>query len=191
MVDKRIFLSKTVKSVNEKYYRSFSIVSAMNYGRVIQNKDYSISDGITNDPASFKDVDLLLLKPEELKDVDTVEKHLKNAKIILSCDADLSELHTKLMEKNEEQAYFKSIVLISKDEFEEFLADDIELKDTRRESEHDTLIEELVEYGGFERELVTKVLKEFKTDELSKKAAGLIDYLKKEKKKQEEQKDKK
>lgn len=35
MVDKRIFLSKTVKSVNEKYYRSFSIVSAMNYGRVI------------------------------------------------------------------------------------------------------------------------------------------------------------
>jgi len=45
-------------------------------------------------------------------------KHMKKAKIILTTDCDLTENYKKIIEENEEVGYFRSVVVISREDYD-------------------------------------------------------------------------
>ena len=59
---------------------------------------------------------------------------MKKAKIILTTECDLSENYKKIIEENEEIGYFRSIVVVSKDDYENvmnFMKEDPDLPGIR------------------------------------------------------------
>jgi hypothetical protein len=118
--DKELILSKTLKSAGgQRYCKCMDLVTAMNYGRVIQGENYLIQENFKmpvkdEDKAKVKQVDLRLVDPDDVNTAEKLLEHLKTAKILLSCDVDIEALHKELVEKDKEIAYFRSVVLISK-----------------------------------------------------------------------------
>ena len=108
----------------------------MNYGRVIQGQNYLINQAAKipekeEDLKKIKVEDLRLVDSHDLNSADKLHKHLKTAKILLSCDVDIEGMHKDIVEKDEESAYFKSVVLISKSDYEQlktFLVKDPKVK---------------------------------------------------------------
>ena len=94
----------------------------MNYGRVIQGQNYTVQEDFKmpekdEDKEKVETVELRLVDPEEVNTVDKLYDQLKSAKILLTCDLDIENLHKELVEKNADIAYFKSAVLLSKEDF--------------------------------------------------------------------------
>ncbi len=78
--DKQVILTKTLKdNVKETFSQFVNLVAAMNYGRVIQGKSYTIDEAWTLEKAITEE-NLVLLEPDVLKDVDAIHEHLKKAK---------------------------------------------------------------------------------------------------------------
>ena len=121
--DKQLILTKVLKKAqNLRYSKCIDLVSAMNYGRVIQGQNYSIQDDFKmpekdEDKEKVEKVELRLIDPEEANSVDKLYDQLKSAKILLTCDLDIENLHKELVEKDTDIAYFSSVVLLSKDDF--------------------------------------------------------------------------
>ena len=127
-------------------------------------------------------------------------KHMKKAKIILTTDCDLTENYKKIIEENEEVGYFRSVVVISREDYDNintFMNEDPDIPGVQAidevKSEHDSLIDDFVNFGGFERATIVKILKGFESETLSKKVSLISEHCKKEseKKAKEEEKKKK
>ena len=74
--DKKMVLSKVLKTAgNQRYSKCIDLVSAMNYGRVIQGENYRIFDAVKlpekdEDLSKIKEKDLRLIDPTEVSTVD-------------------------------------------------------------------------------------------------------------------------
>jgi len=125
---------------------------------------------------------------------------MKKAKIILTTECDLTENYKKIIEEDEEVGYFRSIVVVAREDFDgvkQFMAEDPDLPGISSiddvKSDHERLIDDFVNFGGFDRDQVTKILKGFENETMSKKISLISDFCKKEaeKKAKEEEKKKK
>ena len=196
--EKKLVLTKILKNAgNQKFSKCIDLVSAMNYGRVIQNENYLISSAAKfslkeEENKDIKEENLRIIDPKELNNIDDLLKHLKTSKIIISCDVDIENLHKEMVEKDVETAYFKSLVLISTSDFKQvksFLEKDPKVKtiNTTGLSSHQKFVKEMVEFGGFNEKDLAKILKDNEDSSLSKKTNLISDWCKE----QEEKKEKK
>lgn len=196
--DKSLILSKVLKNANnQRYSKCIDLVSAMNYGRVIQGETYFIQDNFkmpisAEDKAKVKHVDLRIVDSDDINTADKLLDHLKSAKILLSCDVDIEKLQKELVEKDTDIAYFRSVVLVSKNDYNElrtFLKEDPKIKVVKTDglTAHEAFIKQMVEYAGFKEETLREILKDATDAALSKKSNLISEWCKK----QEENKDKK
>lgn len=187
--DKKMVLSKVLKSAgNQRYSKCIDLVSAMNYGRVIQGENYRIFDAAKlpqsdDDLSKIKEKDLRLIDPTEVSTVDLLYKHMKTAKILLSCDVDIESMHKGLVDKDTEVAYFKSVVIVSRKDFieiKQFLTEDPKIKVVSNEglSQYEAFIKEMVEYAGFDRKTLEDILKGNEDAPLSRKSNLVSDWCK-------------
>jgi hypothetical protein len=151
----------------------------MNYGRVIQGESYLIHNAVKlpetdEDLNKIKTEDLRLIDSHNLRTVDDLYKHMKTSKIILSCDVDIEGMQKSLIEKDTEIAYFRSVVLLSKTDYDElkiFLKEDPKIKIVSTEglSSHDKFVKEMIEFGGFDKKTIDEILKDNVASNTSKK----------------------
>ena len=180
-IGKNMFVTKVLKSAgNQTFCKCIDLVSAMNYGRVVQGENYSILNAAglpekDEDLSKIEEKDLRLIDPTEVPTVDLLYKHLKTAKILLSWDVDIGSMHKELVKKDLEIAYFKSIMIVSKEDFieiKQFLNEDPIVKAVKVEgkSQNDALIQELVEFGGFDENQLKEILKGNEDATISRKS---------------------
>lgn len=187
------------KNPKESFSKFFSLAAAMNFGRVIQNKAYKINEEWAFSPQAVEE-NLVMIEPSALGTVEDIVEHMKKIRIILTHTLDLTETYKKIIEANEEIGYFRSIIVVTENDFKSiqaFMKEDPDIPGISsiddHKSDHERFVDDLVHFGGFERAVVEKVLKGFEGELLSKKVSLISEHCKKEaekKAKDEEQKKK-
>lgn len=187
------------KNPKESFSKFFNLSSAMNFGRVIQNKAYKVNESWVFSQTSIEE-NLVMVEPSGLSTVEDIIEHMKKIRIILTHTLNLTETYKKIIEANEEIGYFRSIVVVTENDYnaiKAFLSEDPDIPGISsiddHKSDHERFIDDLVFFGGFERAVVEKVLKGFEGELMSKKVSLISEHCKKEaekKAKEEEQKKK-
>jgi hypothetical protein len=117
--EKMMSLSVTLPDSDEMYTKCFKLKGAMNYGCVTQKSAFRLLDEseVRSTPHSHDIV--AVMKSSELDTVDKLKEVFKHINIVVTSDLDLKSMHDKLKEaKEEEIAFFKSIVLLDDSNFE-------------------------------------------------------------------------
>ena len=202
--NKNLVLTKTLKSAgNQKYSKCIDLISAMNYGRVILGENYLVHQAakLPKEDKHLSKIqveDLRLIDSSELTSAEQLYRHLRTTKIILSCDVNIEEMHQELLQKDSDLAYFRSVVLIGKSDYDnlkEFLEHDpqINVVNTTGLSAEEKFIKEMTEYGGFDEKTLREILKDSPDATLSQRTNLVADWYKEQQEKkdtkEEEKKD--
>ena len=78
------------KNPKESFSKFFNLHSAMNYGRVIQNKSYKVNEKWAYGDEADEE-NLVMVEPTNLQTIPEIVNHMKKIKIILTYGVDLTE----------------------------------------------------------------------------------------------------
>jgi hypothetical protein len=162
----------------------------MNYGCINQQSQYRVDEGWT--PSNDNETKIVFVEPTLITDAEKVSSYLKKARIIVSYDLDLAGIFSGLESIDKDIAYFKSIVLLSKEDFDKlqsFKSNPIEFFHSEKSvTQHDRWVTNLVYFGGYSKDDILKATKGKESESVLDKLELLTTLIEKNKKKEEKAK---
>jgi hypothetical protein len=196
---KRLCLTKSLKiSPNEIYNESMSLFSAMNYGRIEQRMKYHIINE-EDLRSNLNPLDkVAVINSSSLETPESIISAFKHVDIIISSDIDLKIMHDQLVVLDKNTAFFKTLILVSKENIsnlKKLIISDPEVKVASNDemSLHQTFINEMSVFCNLEKSELEKALENQENATLPSKISTVIKSLSevKDKKKEEDEKKKK
>lgn len=86
------------KNPKESYSKFYNLVSAMNYGRVVQNKNYKVDMNWQYSEQEQPEQNMILVDSKILTTPADFLKYMWKAKIVLTTDCDLNEFYKQIIE---------------------------------------------------------------------------------------------
>ena len=194
---KLMSISTTIGDTHEPYYESFLLASAMNYGWLTQKMAYRLIDSAHVGTVRYRNDNAVILKSSDVDSVEKITEVLKHVEVLVTSDLDLKDIHEKLRQLgNNTISYFRSIVVISHNEFESLLAlvnngPNFKVPDTANLTEHESLLKELEVFCNYQRETLDEIFDGKENANLPEKIKLLVNHSSKAEKKEEEKKEEK
>jgi hypothetical protein len=183
-------------SSKEQYTECLPLLSAMNYGQIVQKMHFKILDFENLKTSKYRNDNISIIDSSELDSPDKIVEIFKHIDVIITSDLDIKSLHKELIEANKEVAFFKSIVVLSKTNFDhikELVNDDPKFKrgSTDDMDAHETFLTELETFCNFDRSKLDNLFKGKEGESLSRKVSLLAEWTKNKgnEEKKEEQKE--
>ena len=185
---KLMSISSTIGDVNEPYIEWYPLVSALNYGALTQKMSYRIFNSNTIHTARYRNDNAVILKSSEIDSVNKILEVFKHAEVIITSDLDLKTINEqiKLSGSSKNIHYFRSIVIISHDDFESLIKLNNEgpkakIPDTQNLSPHESLLVELETFWNFQRNTLDEIFKGKEESNLGEKVRILSNFSTKSK----------
>lgn len=160
----------------------------MNYGSLTQRMSYRVVSPDRVYSTRYRNDNAVILKSSELDTADKIVKVFKHVEVIITSDLDLKTIHEQIRQTGSSKTiqYFRSIVIISHDDFESLLkvSDEgpkVKIPDTQNLSPHESLLVELETFCNFERSTLDEVFKGKEESNLAEKIRTLANYSSKNK----------
>jgi alpha-tubulin suppressor-like RCC1 family protein len=181
-------------SNKEQYTKCLPLLSAMNYGKVMQKSQYSLINGDSIMTEKLKEDNIVILDSDKCDTPEKLSDIFKHTNVIITSDLDLKKLHDEIAKVNRDIAYFKTIVLLEKEDYDELkliLSEDPKVKkgSTDDMELHQTFVSELTTFCKFEKEELDKLFEGKEHETFSAKLSILNDWIKENSKDKEEVKE--